>query len=123
MEQGNCVHPHEDEGGGDGEQTRREENTADPVLTIHLEVKPGGDVGTNGGCQAVENDHSRKDGSTTCCWNDARQGQSQKKQGCNGKLNSSSHRGTEEDGEFREAEDITVNELPARLIYLENKRY
>ena len=67
MEQGNCVHPHEDEGSGDGEETSREENAADPVLTIHLEVKPGGDVGTDGGGQAVENDHSSEDGSTACC--------------------------------------------------------
>lgn len=67
MEQGNCVHPHEDEGSGDGEETSREENAADPVLTIHLEVKPGGDVGTDSGGQAVENDHSSEDGSTACC--------------------------------------------------------
>ena len=67
MEQGNCVDPHKDGGRGDGEETGRKEYTANPVLTIHLEVKPGGDEGTDGGGQAVENDHSSEDGSTTCC--------------------------------------------------------
>ena len=67
MEQGNCVDPHEDEGSGDGEETSSEENTADPVLAVHLEVKSGRDVGTDGSCQAVENDHTSKDGTTTSC--------------------------------------------------------
>lgn len=40
MEQGNSVHPHKDEGSGDGEETSREENTAYPILAVHLEVKP-----------------------------------------------------------------------------------
>jgi len=66
VEQSNCVHPHEDEGCGDGEETSREENAADPVLAIHLEVKPRRDEGTDGGSQTVENDHSSKDGSATC---------------------------------------------------------
>ena len=67
MEQGNCVDPHEDEGSGDGEETSSEENTADPVLAVHLKVKSGRDVGTDGSCQAVENDHTSKDGTTTSC--------------------------------------------------------
>mmetsp|Transcript_1170 Transcript_1170/g.2163 ORF Transcript_1170/g.2163 Transcript_1170/m.2163 type:complete len:448 (+) Transcript_1170:542-1885(+) len=119
MGQGDGVHPHEDNGHGDGEEASREEDAADPGLAVHLEVEAGGHEAADGACEAVEDDECGEDGSAAGGGDEVGQRQSEEEEGGHDELHSRSDRGAEEDGELWEAEHVAVDQLPTRLLLLQ----